>query len=79
LGAGEELFRADCTFSFTLLVGGAAKLTAGAAFARAVALAPAVVIGNVGKTTATAAISPSHDGIGRDLAHFWSAFIHPLS
>jgi hypothetical protein len=44
-----------------------------------VALAAAVVIGNVGKTTATAAISPSHDGIGRDLAHFWSAFIHPLS
>jgi hypothetical protein len=73
------LSRADCTCSFTLLVGGAAKLTAGAATERAVVLAAAVVIGSVGKTTATAAISPSHVGIGLGLAHFWSAFIHPLS
>jgi hypothetical protein len=82
LAAGEALLRADCTWSFTLLVGGtAAKVTAGAASVRAAsvrAVAVADVIGDDGKTTATAAISPSHEGISR-VAHFWSAFIHPLS
>src|SRR5438045_2238180 len=71
----EDPFRADCTCSFTLLVGGGgvAARTAGAS-----ACACAVVIVSDGKMTATAAISPSHNRNGSGLAGLWSDSI-PLS
>src|SRR3977135_3755565 len=86
LAAPEELFRAACTRSLTLLVGAAsagvtAALRDGAAALRAgtSVRAVAVVIVSVGRMTATAAISPSHHRFRSSVAQLWNAFIHPLS